>query len=103
MYRGGVSEGQLIKVRVLQFELLEVRQAYMDLEQVYRPGITFIVVQKRDQSGWADNILRGTRSIPAPAYFVHLVALLDITNKYHNPDNTNMFDVNIEKAFFPLI
>ena len=53
MYRGGVSEGQFIKV--LQFELLAVRQACMDLKQVYRPGITF-VVQKQDQSRRAGNI-----------------------------------------------
>ena len=95
MYRGGVSEGQFIKVRVLQFELLEVRQACMDLEQVYGPGITFIVVQKRDQSGRAGNICLWdfnisadelqnltyqlchtyTRSVSIPAYYVHLVPI----------------------------
>ena len=45
MYRDGVSEGQFHAV--LQQELLAIRQACMELEQDYRPGITFIVVQKR--------------------------------------------------------
>ena len=172
MYRDGVSEGQFNAV--LQLELLAIRQACMDLEQDYRPGITFIVVQKRphprlfcsdhrDQSGRAGNVPAGTTvdanithptendfylcshqgiqgtsrpsyyrclwddnnlsadelqnltyqlchtyarctrsvSIPAPAYYAHLVAIrarYHIIDKEHDLDNTGVFDMNIEKA-----
>jgi len=69
MYRDGVSEGQFTSV--LQFELLAIRKACMELEEGYRPGITFIVVQKRhhtrlfcadqrDQSGRSGNVPAGT-------------------------------------------
>ena len=69
MYRDGVSETQFNTV--LQAELLAIRQACVELEQDYRPGITFIVVQKRhhtrlfcsdhrDQSGRAGNVPAGT-------------------------------------------
>lgn len=45
MYRDGVSEGQFI--HVLQHELTAVREACIKLEGDYKPGITFIIVQKR--------------------------------------------------------
>lgn len=68
-YRDGVSEGQFNQV--LAHELLAVRQACFMLEEDYRPGITFIVVQKRhhtrlfsvsknDQCGKSGNIPAGT-------------------------------------------
>ncbi|XP_032815439.1 protein argonaute-2 isoform X2 [Petromyzon marinus] len=44
-YRDGVSEGQF--QQVLYHELLAIREACIRLEKEYRPGITFIVVQKR--------------------------------------------------------
>jgi eukaryotic translation initiation factor 2C len=69
MYRDGVSEGQFNNV--LQLELVALRQACIELEEGYRPGITFIIVQKRhhtrlfcsdskDQSGRAGNVPAGT-------------------------------------------
>ncbi|XP_023346536.1 protein argonaute-1 isoform X2 [Eurytemora carolleeae] len=69
MYRDGVSEGQFASV--LQNELLAIRKACVSLETDYRPGITFIVVQKRhhtrlfcanprDQSGRSGNVPAGT-------------------------------------------
>ena len=45
LYRDGISEQQFLKV--LNQELLAIREACMSLEMAYRPGITFIVVQKR--------------------------------------------------------
>uniref|UniRef100_UPI00358DE5BC protein argonaute-2-like isoform X2 n=1 Tax=Myxine glutinosa TaxID=7769 RepID=UPI00358DE5BC len=45
LYRDGVSEGQF--QQVLYHELLAIREACIKLEKDYRPGITFIVVQKR--------------------------------------------------------
>merc|ERR1719438_106147 len=172
MYRDGASESQFNAV--LQFELLAIRQACMELEQDHRPGITFMVVQKRhhtrlfcsdhrDQSGRAGNVPAGTTvdanithptendfylcshqgiqgtsrpsyyrclwddnnlsadelqnltyqlchtyarctrsvSIPAPAYYAHLVAIrarYHIIDKEHDLDNTGVFDMNIEKA-----
>ena len=45
MYRDGVSEGQF--PHVLQHELTAIREACIKLEPDYKPGITFIVVQKR--------------------------------------------------------
>uniref|UniRef100_A0A8C3QYB0 Protein argonaute-1 n=1 Tax=Cyanoderma ruficeps TaxID=181631 RepID=A0A8C3QYB0_9PASS len=44
-YRGGVSEGQM--KQVLSGELIAIRKACISLEEDYRPGITYIVVQKR--------------------------------------------------------
>uniref|UniRef100_A0A8D8UB55 Protein argonaute-1 n=1 Tax=Cacopsylla melanoneura TaxID=428564 RepID=A0A8D8UB55_9HEMI len=69
MYRDGVSEGQFI--HVLQHELTAVREACIKLEGDYKPGITFIIVQKRhhtrlfcadkkEQSGKSGNIPAGT-------------------------------------------
>ncbi|XP_047984570.1 protein argonaute-2 isoform X2 [Leguminivora glycinivorella] len=69
MYRDGISEGQFI--HVLQHELTAVREACIKLEAEYKPGITFIVVQKRhhtrlfcadkkEQSGKSGNIPAGT-------------------------------------------
>ncbi|KAK6618088.1 Protein argonaute-2 [Polyplax serrata] len=69
MYRDGVSEGQFL--HVLQHELTAVREACIQLEGDYKPGITFIVVQKRhhtrlfcadkkEQSGKSGNIPAGT-------------------------------------------
>jgi len=68
-YRDGVSEGQF--AQVLAHELIALRQACMRLEDDYRPGITFIVVQKRhhtrlfcadkrEQVGKSGNIPAGT-------------------------------------------
>ena len=69
IYRDGVSEGQF--VQVLQHELTAIREACIKLEADYKPGITFIVVQKRhhtrlfcsekkEQSGKSGNIPAGT-------------------------------------------
>jgi len=69
MYRDGVSEGQFS--HVLQHELTAIREACIKLEPDYKPGITFIVVQKRhhtrlfcadkkEQSGKSGNIPAGT-------------------------------------------
>ncbi|KAK7474888.1 hypothetical protein BaRGS_00033843, partial [Batillaria attramentaria] len=68
-YRDGVSEGQFNAV--LSHELRAIREACAKLEVDYRPGITFIVVQKRhhtrlfcadrkDQTGRSGNIPAGT-------------------------------------------
>lgn len=68
-YRDGVSEGQFPSV--LNSELLAIRKACILLEEEYRPGITFIVVQKRhhtrlfcadkrEQCGRSGNIPAGT-------------------------------------------
>ncbi|GAV05888.1 hypothetical protein RvY_15950-2 [Ramazzottius varieornatus] len=68
-YRDGVSEGQFLTV--LNHELRAVRQACVELEVGYQPGITFIVVQKRhhtrlfcadkkEQIGRSGNIPAGT-------------------------------------------
>lgn len=71
-YRNGVSEGQFQQVRtVLSYELRAIRQACINLDVGYQPGITFIVVQKRhhtrlfcsdprDQIGRSGNIPAGT-------------------------------------------
>ena len=67
--RDGVSEGQFLQV--LQHELTAIREACIKLEPDYKPGITFIVVQKRhhtrlfcadsrEQSGRSGNIPAGT-------------------------------------------
>jgi len=69
MYRDGVSEGQF--TQVLQHELTAIREACIKLESDFKPGITFIVVQKRhhtrlfcadrnEQSGRSGNIPAGT-------------------------------------------
>lgn len=69
LYRDGVSEGQFLAV--LQHELTAIREACIELEPDYKPGITFIVVQKRhhtrlfcadkkEQSGKSGNIPAGT-------------------------------------------
>ncbi|KAE8750333.1 Argonaute 1 [Frankliniella occidentalis] len=69
LYRDGVSEGQFLAV--LQHELTAIREACIKLEGDYKPGITFIVVQKRhhtrlfcsdkkEQSGKSGNIPAGT-------------------------------------------
>ncbi|XP_046622412.1 protein argonaute-2 isoform X1 [Neodiprion virginianus] len=69
LYRDGVSEGQFL--HVLQHELTAIREACIKLESEYKPGITFIVVQKRhhtrlfcadkkEQSGKSGNIPAGT-------------------------------------------
>lgn len=68
-YRDGVSEGQF--PQVLNQELVAIRKACIELEDDYRPGITFIVVQKRhhtrlfcseklEQIGRSGNIPAGT-------------------------------------------
>lgn len=69
LYRDGVSEGQFL--HVLQHELTAIREACIKLEADYKPGVTFIVVQKRhhtrlfcaekkEQSGKSGNIPAGT-------------------------------------------
>ncbi|XP_027205239.1 protein argonaute-1 [Dermatophagoides pteronyssinus] len=69
MYRDGVSEGQF--QQVLTHELIAIRKACVQLEDDYRPGITFIVTQKRhhtrlfcanpkEQIGKSGNIPAGT-------------------------------------------
>ncbi|XP_026820785.1 protein argonaute-2-like [Rhopalosiphum maidis] len=69
LYRDGVPERQFS--RVLQYELTAIREACVKLEGDYKPGITFIVVQrhhhtrlfcadKRDQWGKSGNIPAGT-------------------------------------------
>ncbi|XP_035232913.1 protein argonaute-1-like isoform X2 [Stegodyphus dumicola] len=45
MYRDHVSEGQLLPV--LSQELLAIREACLKLESDYKPGITYIVVERR--------------------------------------------------------
>ena len=45
LYRDGVSEGQF--QTVLQHELTAMREACIKLEADYKPGITYIAVQKR--------------------------------------------------------
>ncbi|UYV61609.1 AGO1 [Cordylochernes scorpioides] len=79
-YRDGVSEGQLntvlrmvqaMIIMILAHELVAIREACMKLEADYKPGITFIVVQKRhhtrlfcadkkEQCGKSGNIPAGT-------------------------------------------
>ncbi|XP_076246851.1 protein argonaute-1 isoform X2 [Calliopsis andreniformis] len=69
LYRDGVSEGQFLPV--LQHELTAIREACIKLEADYKPGVTFIVVQKRhhtrlfcadkrEQCGKSGNIPAGT-------------------------------------------
>jgi len=69
LYRDGVSEGQF--QTVLQHELTAMREACIKLEADYKPGITYIAVQKRhhtrlfcsdkkEQSGKSGNIPAGT-------------------------------------------
>lgn len=69
LYRDGVSEGQF--QTVLQHELTAMREACIKLEAEYKPGITYIAVQKRhhtrlfcsdkkEQSGKSGNIPAGT-------------------------------------------
>ena len=69
MYRDGVGEGQFLQV--LQYELTAIREACSELENDYKPGITFIVIQKRhhtrlfcsekkEQCGKSGNIPAGT-------------------------------------------
>ena len=59
------------RIQVLQHELTSIREACIKLEADYKPGITFIVVQKRhhtrlfcadkrEQSGKSGNIPAGT-------------------------------------------
>ncbi|CAL4080008.1 unnamed protein product, partial [Meganyctiphanes norvegica] len=45
MYRDGVSDSEFLKV--LRYELKAMREACTELGVDYKPGITFIVVQKR--------------------------------------------------------
>ena len=69
LYRDAISEGQFM--HVLQHELTAIREACIKLEADYKPGITFIAVQKRhhtrlfcadkkEQSGKSGNIPAGT-------------------------------------------
>eukprot|EP00102_Acyrthosiphon_pisum_P021378 XP_016658588.1 PREDICTED: protein argonaute-2-like [Acyrthosiphon pisum] len=69
LYRDGVSEGQLSNV--FNYELMAIREACIKLEGGYKPGITFISVQKRhhtrlfctdktEQCGKSGNIPAGT-------------------------------------------
>ena len=45
MFRDGVSEGQFLIV--LASELVAIREACKELEDGYKPEITYVVVQKR--------------------------------------------------------
>nr|CAD7588201.1 unnamed protein product [Timema genevievae] len=69
MYRDAASEGQFH--RVLYYELMAIREACLNLEEDYKPGITLIALQKRhhtrmfcmetkDQSGRSKNVPAGT-------------------------------------------
>ncbi|MGH0192186.1 UNVERIFIED_CONTAM: hypothetical protein FKN15_004851 [Acipenser sinensis] len=96
-YRDGISEGQFNQV--LHHELLAIREACIKLEKDYQPGITFVVVQKRHHTRLfctdrnervltyqlCHTYVRCTRSvsIPAPAYYAHLVAF---RARYHLVD-----------------
>ncbi|NXS24112.1 AGO4 protein, partial [Mystacornis crossleyi] len=71
-YRGGVSEGQM--KQVAWPELIAIRKACISLEEDYRPGITYIVVQKRhhtrlfcaDKTERAStDSMRGSGNVPA--------------------------------------
>ena len=50
MYRDGVSEGQFLTV--LASELVAMRDACRELEEDYKPEITYIIVQKRHHTSW---------------------------------------------------
>ena len=50
MYRDGVSEGQFLTV--LASELVAMRDACRELEEDYKPEITYIIVQKRHHTRW---------------------------------------------------
>ena len=50
MYRDGVSEGQFLTV--LASELVAMRNACRELEEDYKPHITYIIVQKRHHTRW---------------------------------------------------
>lgn len=52
LYRDGVSEGQF--QTVLQHELTAMREACIKLEADYKPGITYIAVQKRHHTRLVD-------------------------------------------------
>ncbi|MEQ2199396.1 Protein argonaute-3, partial [Xenoophorus captivus] len=101
-YRDGVSEGQFRQV--LYYELLAIREACISLEKEYQPGITYIGTSRPSHYHvlWDDNCftadefqlltyqlchtyVRCTRSvsIPAPAYYAHLVAF---RARYHLVD-----------------
>ncbi|XP_071942451.1 protein argonaute-2-like isoform X2 [Antedon mediterranea] len=69
MYRDGVSEGQF--QQVLDSELMAIRRACSSLHSEYKPGITFLTVQKRhhtrlfcvdrrDENGRGRNVPAGT-------------------------------------------
>lgn len=65
MYRDGVSESQFSEA--LSYELQAMRQACMELEDGYTPGMTFIVVQKRHHTRFICNERDGigkARNIP---------------------------------------
>ena len=50
MYRDGVSEGQFLTV--LASELVAMRDACRELDEDYKPQITYIIVQKRHHTRW---------------------------------------------------
>ncbi|OUC44492.1 PAZ domain protein, partial [Trichinella nativa] len=93
LYRDGISEGQFYQV--LQHELGAMREACIMLERGYQPGITYVAVQKRHHTRLfcaerrdmlCHTYVRCTRSvsIPAPAYYAHLVAF---RARYHLVDS----------------
>uniref|UniRef100_A0A061QLG7 Putative argonaute n=1 Tax=Cupiennius salei TaxID=6928 RepID=A0A061QLG7_CUPSA len=55
-YRDGVSEGELLKVR--DSEVSSVRKACREIQVDYKPGITFIVVQKRHHVRFTEKFSR---------------------------------------------
>ncbi|XP_076337070.1 protein argonaute-2-like isoform X2 [Tachypleus tridentatus] len=50
-YRDGVSEGQFSQVR--DIELMQIREACLEIESSYCPSVTFIAVQKRHHTRFA--------------------------------------------------
>ena len=50
MYRDGMSEEQFLTV--LASELVAMRAACRELEEDYKPEITYIIVQKRHHTRW---------------------------------------------------
>ncbi|KAL1819840.1 hypothetical protein ACET3Z_014709 [Daucus carota] len=52
-YRDGISEMQINQV--FQYELDAIREACAALDQDYKPPVTYVVVQKNDLTGFANN------------------------------------------------
>lgn len=73
LYRDGVSEGQFLAV--LQHELTAIREACIKLEGDYKPGITFIVVQKRHHTRYVLSVLTShSQGVATDCYREHTLA-----------------------------